>query len=70
MGEIVIKVPGNIREIMEISDPSVVSEILALKRKPREGWRELFDAEDELLVDDVFQDEDMDWWDLSGAWVR
>jgi len=33
MGEIVIKVPGDIKEVIEISDPSVVQKILELRVK-------------------------------------
>jgi len=64
MGEIVIKVPGNIREVIEISDFSVIQEILSLKKQiPRKDWREKFKDEDSLLVNDVFEDEDLTWWE-------
>ena len=64
MGEIVIKVPGNIREVIEISDFSVIQEILSLKKQiPRKDWREKFRGEDSLLVNDVFEDEDLTWWE-------
>ena len=65
MGEIIIKVPGDINEVIEISDSSVVEEILNLKeRVPRKGWKEKFkEGEGNLLIDDVFSDEDLSWWE-------
>ena len=64
MGEIIIKVPGDINEIIEVSDYSVVNEILKLKKRvPRKGWKEKFkEGEKELLMDEIFTDEDLSWW--------
>ncbi len=65
MGEIIIKVPGDINEVIEVSDYSVVNEILKLRKHvPRKGWKEKFsEKEKELLMDDVFADEDLSWWE-------
>ena len=64
MGEIVIKVPGDIKEVIEISDPSVVQKILELRKHvPRKKWREKFKGENSLLVSDVFEDENLTWWE-------
>ncbi len=65
MGEIIIKVPGDIKEVIEVSDYSVVKEILKLKdRTPRKEWKEKFKkGKEKLLIEDVFADEDLSWWE-------
>ncbi len=65
MGEIIIKVPGDVKGIIEISDFSVIQRLLNLKTfVPRKDWKEKFKEKDEnLLINDVFKDEDLGWWE-------
>jgi hypothetical protein len=64
MGEIIIKVPGDIKEVIEISNFSIIQQILDLKTSiPRENWKEKFKEKDDLLINDVFEDEGLEWWE-------
>ena len=64
MGEIIIKVPGDIKEVIEISNFSIIQQILDLKTSiPRKNWKEKFKEKDDLLINDVFEDEDLEWWE-------
>jgi len=64
MGEIIIKVPGDVKEVIEISDFSIIQQLLKLKHTiPRKNWKEKFKGEKDLLVKDVFEDEDLEWWE-------
>jgi len=64
MGEIIIKVPGDIKEVIEISNFSIIQQILDLKTSmPRKNWKEKFKEKDNLLINDVFEDEDLEWWE-------
>ncbi len=65
MGEIIIKVPGDIKEVIEISDFSIIQQLLKLKHNttPRKDWKEKFKGEKGLLIKDVFEDEDLEWWE-------
>ncbi len=64
MGEIIIKVPGDVKEVIEISNFSIIQQILNLKTSmPRKNWKEKFKEKDNLLINDVFEDEDLEWWE-------
>jgi hypothetical protein len=64
MGEIIIKVPGDIKEVIEISNFSIIQQILDLKTSIlRKNWKGKFKEKDDLLVKDVFEDEDLKWWE-------
>ena len=64
MGEIIIKVPGDVKEVIEISNFSIIQQILDLKTSmPRKNWKEKFKEKDDLLINDVFEDEDLKWWE-------
>jgi hypothetical protein len=64
MGEIIIKVPGAVKEVIEISNFSIIQQILDLKTSmPRKNWKEKFKEKDNLLINDVFEDEDLEWWE-------
>ena len=64
MGEIIIKVPGDVKEVIEISNFSIIQQILDLKTSmPRKNWKEKFKEKDNLLINDVFEDEDLEWWE-------
>jgi len=64
MGEIIIKVPGDVKKVIEISDFSIIQQLLNLKISiPRKGWKEKFKGEEDLLINDVFEDEDLEWWE-------
>jgi len=64
MGEIIIKVPGDVKEVIEISDFSIIQQLLKLKHAiPRKDWKEKFKGGKNLLIKDVFEDEDLEWWE-------
>lgn len=64
MGEIIIKVPGEIKETIELSDLSLIQKILDLKKEnPRKNWKNLFKGKKEILINDVFEDENFEWWE-------
>ena len=64
MGEIIIKVPGDVRKVIEVSDFSIIQQLLNLETSiPRKNWKEKFKEKDNLLIDDVFEDEDLEWWE-------
>ena len=66
MGEIIIKVPVDIEETIELTDLSLIQKILDLKKEnPRKNWGNLFknDKKEELLINDVLEDEDFEWWE-------
>ncbi len=64
MGEIIIKVPINIKETLEINDIHLIKEILS-KKEIRKDWDKKFKNknEEETLVEDFFEDENLDWWE-------
>lgn len=67
-----IRIPKTILEQYKITDRvELIFEkgriILKAKNEPRQGWDEAFkamraDCEDELLIDDVFDDETFEEW--------
>jgi len=64
MGEIIIKIPGDVKKVIEISDFSIIQQLLDSKISiPRKDWKEKFKGEDSLLINDVFEDEDLEWWE-------
>ena len=66
MGEIIIKIPGEIKETIELSDLSLVQKILDLKKEnPRRNWENLLKDgnKEKLLINDAFEDEDLEWWE-------
>ena len=66
MGEIIIKVPVDIEETIELTDLSLIQKILDLKKEnPRKNWGNLFknNKEEELLINDVLEDENFEWWE-------
>jgi hypothetical protein len=64
MGEIILKVPGNIKKVIEVPNFSIIQQLLDLEPViPRKNWKEKFKKQNNSLIKDVFEDEDLEWWE-------
>ena len=66
MDKIIIKVPVDVEETIELTDISLIKKILDLKKEnPRKDWSNLLKNgnKEEQLINDVFKDENLEWWE-------
>ena len=66
MGKIIIKVPVDVEETIELTDISLIKKILDLKKEnPRKDWSNLLKNgnKEEQLINDFFKDENLEWWE-------
>ncbi len=65
MGTIVLKVPFDIEETIELDDMELIKKLLSYKKRKSEKFQKKKGSEErtEEIIPDFFKDEDLSWWE-------